>query len=137
AYAVEPELTKKEKRYRDFAERLDRLDHDFLSTRERIYANKKRAFELELERLDRGDHPEYLERVLLLEMARRSAVRHAELLRAHQEASARALYDREAAASAFDYDAEQQRLKARMLANLEDRRKRLRAERESFDINAD
>ncbi|KAJ3075067.1 hypothetical protein BCR33DRAFT_715095 [Rhizoclosmatium globosum] len=130
-----PQLSKKEKRHREFLDRIDLIGRDFSEAKERIYFEKLAAFKQELRDVQDGTHQEFAERVALLEFERNAAIKKAELFRNYQLECAMAMYQAEKEAYDQEYLAEKQGLREKILQQLEERRKKLKEDRENFDVS--
>ncbi|KAI8612009.1 Sds3-like-domain-containing protein [Chytriomyces sp. MP71] len=127
-------VTKKERRHREFVERVDLIGREFAEAKERIYFEKLAAFKQELRDVQDGTHHEFEERVAILEFERSAAIRRAELFRNYQIETANSMYQAEKEAYDQEYLAEKQGLRDKILAQLEERRKKLKEDRENFDM---
>ncbi|KAJ3114510.1 Sin3 histone deacetylase corepressor complex component SDS3 [Physocladia obscura] len=128
--------SKKEKRHREFVERVELIGRDFAENKERlIYFEKLAAFKQELRDVQDGTHQEFSERVALLEFERKAAIRKAELFRNYQLECANAMYQAEKEAYDQEYLLEKQGLREKILSQLEDRRKKLKEDRDYFDAS--
>ncbi|KAJ3138791.1 hypothetical protein HK100_012251 [Physocladia obscura] len=127
--------SKKEKRHREFVERVELIGRDFAENKERIYFEKLAAFKQELRDVQDGTHHEFGERVALLEFERKAAIRKAELFRNYQLECANAMYQAEKEAYDQEYLLEKQGLREKILSQLEDRRKKLKEDRDYFDAS--
>ncbi|KAJ3231885.1 hypothetical protein HDU81_003450 [Chytriomyces hyalinus] len=127
-------LSKKDKRTKDFTDRIDLIGREFQEGKERIYFEKLAAFKQELRDVQDGTHQEFEERVALLEFERKAAIKRAELLRNYQLECANSMYQAEKEAYDQEYLAEKQGLRDKILHQLEERRKKLKEDRENFDL---
>ncbi|KAJ3033825.1 hypothetical protein HDV00_005790 [Rhizophlyctis rosea] len=132
---LDQQLTKKEKRHKEFSERLDKLNRDFAENKERIFADKIAAFKQEVREVQQGVHPDFEEAMQRLERQRDQTIRQAELFRDYQLERVDILYHQEHQATITEYNNERQGLREKMLNALEDRKRKLREDRESFDLN--
>ncbi|KAJ3026382.1 UNVERIFIED_CONTAM: Sin3 histone deacetylase corepressor complex component SDS3 [Siphonaria sp. JEL0065] len=132
---LQPTLSKKDKRHREFLDRVDLIQRDFSEAKERIYFEKLDAIKQELRDIQDGVHQEFKERVALLEFERSASIRKAELYRNYQLECAIAIYQAEKEAYDQEYLTEKQGLREKILQHLEDRRKKLKEDRENFDIS--
>ncbi|KAJ3069750.1 Sin3 histone deacetylase corepressor complex component SDS3 [Podochytrium sp. JEL0797] len=128
-------LSKKDKRHREFLDRVDLIGRDFAETKERIYFEKLAAFKQELREVQDGTLPEFEQRVAQLEYDRQAAIAKAELFRNYQLECAVQMYKAEKEAYDLEYLNEKQGLRDKILQQLEERRKKLKEDRENFDIS--
>ncbi|KAJ3212213.1 hypothetical protein HDU82_003184 [Entophlyctis luteolus] len=138
-----PLPSKKEKRHREFMDRVELIGREFAESKERIYFEKLAAFKQELrdvqddQQQHAGTHQEFEERIALLEFERKAAIRKAELFRNYQLECANVIYQVEKEAYDQEYLAEKQGLREKILQQLEDRRKKLKEDRDNFDVTND
>ncbi|KAI9018404.1 Sds3-like protein [Hyaloraphidium curvatum] len=135
-FSAPVELSKKEKRRQDLLERLERLQRDFAENKEKIFLEKLAGFKREIKDLQDGSHPDFREKMKQLIEERDELIRQAELFRDYQLHCATVLYEAEKASAQEDYHNEKQGLKEKMLLDLENKRRKLREERENFDVMA-
>ncbi|KAJ3097488.1 hypothetical protein HDU97_004855 [Phlyctochytrium planicorne] len=126
-------LTKKEKRHKVFCERLEALSRDFLENKERIYFDKLAEIKQELKEILDGTHEEFEERVAILDIERQQAIHQAELYRDYQLECADKLYQMEKELCLQEFAG----LKDRILASLEDKKRKLKEDRDNFVITND
>ncbi|KAJ1553855.1 hypothetical protein HK096_006113 [Nowakowskiella sp. JEL0078] len=96
---------------------------------------KLAGFRKELREAQEGSHPEIEERLIVVKMEKEMAIRSAECFKEYQIQCANSLYETEMISSNEVYEQEKAALKDRMLAEIEERKKKLKEERENFDIN--
>ncbi|KAJ3298154.1 Breast cancer metastasis-suppressor 1-like protein, partial [Blyttiomyces sp. JEL0837] len=130
-------LTKKERRHKDYQEKVERVFREFAENKEAIYAEKLAALKKELREIQDGKHQEFEERVAVLEMERQAAIQKAKMFREYQLECASRLYKAELEHSNNEYLSERQILREKILAAIEEKRKKLREDRENFDVNTD
>ncbi|KAJ3220379.1 hypothetical protein HDU67_000046 [Dinochytrium kinnereticum] len=123
-------LTKKEKRHKVFCERLEALSRDFVDNKEKIYFEKLAQIRQELKEILEGTHEEYEERVAILESERQAAVRQAELYRDYQLECAERLFESERESCLQEFTG----LRDKILSNLDEKKRKLREDRENFII---
>ncbi|KAI9355108.1 Sds3-like-domain-containing protein [Zopfochytrium polystomum] len=133
----EQHLTKKQKRHREFYDRLDRFNRDFAEKKERVYVDKLTRFRREIAEIQQGTHQEFRDRVSLLEMERERAIMLARSFSEYQWDCASNAYRSEAEAAQQEYEAERRLLLEKVLSGIEERRKRLREDRESTDFSSE
>ncbi|KAJ3105737.1 hypothetical protein HDU96_008450 [Phlyctochytrium bullatum] len=126
-------LTKKEKRHKVFQERLEALKRDFMDNKEKIYQEKLSNIRQELKDILEGTHEEYKERIAILEMERLAAIHQAELYRDYQLDCADRLFQLEKEQCLQEFEG----LREKILARLEDRKRKLREDRENFALTND
>ncbi|KAI9349999.1 Sds3-like-domain-containing protein [Zopfochytrium polystomum] len=131
---MEVHLTKKEKRHREFSERLEKVGRDFADNRERVYLDKLAKFQDEIREIQEGVHVEFQDRLRELEIERDAAIAKARLFLEYRLSCARETFKLEKAGSDEEYEAEKTALFDRINAAIEDRRKRLKEDRENMDI---
>lgn len=84
-----------------------------------------------------GTHPEYEERLQQLIDKRKQTLEKARLYRDYRLECVEKMFDAETRQVEEDYLAEKQGLKEQMLADMDERRKKLKEDFESFDITSD
>ncbi|KAJ3285967.1 hypothetical protein HK104_009232 [Borealophlyctis nickersoniae] len=131
----EQQLTKKEKRHKEFNIRLEMLEREFAERREGIFNDKISLFKQEMREVQEGIHPDFEDSVNQLAAERDWAIKKAELFRNYQIECANHLYQIEHETSMREYMQEKQSLRERMISGLEERKRKLKDDRENFDIN--
>ncbi|KAJ1528288.1 hypothetical protein HK405_002537, partial [Cladochytrium tenue] len=104
ASAQLPALTKKEKRHREFLERLDRINRDFAERKDRIYHDKLGTYQKEIREIQDGTHPEFRDRLTALEAERNATVARAELFRQYQHDCAHRIFQAEKEAAEAEFN---------------------------------
>ncbi|RUP52403.1 Sds3-like-domain-containing protein, partial [Jimgerdemannia flammicorona] len=127
--------SKKDKRRREFTERMQRLNQEFMENKERIYTDKLKAFQSELRAIQDGTQPEFLERLADLEDTRDTMIDQKRLFRNFQLECAGNQYELETKQAEEEYMAEKQGLREKMLAGVEERRKKLKEDKDNLDIS--
>ncbi|KAL1915586.1 uncharacterized protein VTP21DRAFT_6710 [Calcarisporiella thermophila] len=134
--AREPE-SKRDRKRREVTERLSKMEQEFLENREIIYRDNIQAFQNEMRELEDGTHPEFLERLADLQASQNAMVQKAKLFRDYQVACARKQYETETTRAEEEYTMERQGLRERMLAAIEERRRKLKEDKDNIDISND
>ncbi|KAJ3026115.1 hypothetical protein HK097_006527, partial [Rhizophlyctis rosea] len=132
---LEQQLTKKEKRHKEFSERIEKLNRDFYVNKETIYQDRLSYFRQEIREVQNGTHPDFEESITKLEQQRDEIIRRAELFRDYQLERVERLYESERETTVREYTQERQGLREKMMAALEERKRKLKEDRDSFDIN--
>ncbi|KAJ3149113.1 hypothetical protein HDU86_007056 [Geranomyces michiganensis] len=132
---VEQPLTKKERKHREMMERLERLNRDFFHNKDRIFAEKIAEFKEGARQVLAGTHPEFQDVQRKLEDDRNRAIAHAELFRDYQMECAAFMYKHEHDMAIAEYKRDREAVKERMLSVLEDKKRKVRDDRENFDVS--
>ncbi|KAJ1836310.1 hypothetical protein LPJ63_000447 [Coemansia sp. RSA 2711] len=119
------------------AERLQQIDREAFETKERRYQQKAEEIQNEVAMILRGSHPTFIDGVSRLAAERDRTVASAEQNHKYLVAMYERTYkhDREQAEQA--YKSEKQAIFDKIAADLEERRKRLKEEKDSLDIGVD
>ncbi|KAJ3124756.1 hypothetical protein HK098_000903 [Nowakowskiella sp. JEL0407] len=129
------ELSKKEKRHMEFMLRLDDLQMEFLNKRERIYIQKLSQFRTDLLQLQSSTHPELLASLHLLSNISELALLSANLQKEYLLSSLSKNYEDELHDIESELKREKEAIKASLMADLNERKMRIKEEVESFDID--
>eukprot|EP00842_Homolaphlyctis_polyrhiza_P000168 jgi/Hompol1/1151/HPOL_004470-RA len=135
--APDVEVSRKEKRLREYVERLERLNRSFWEHRDELYQEKIELFRQEIRDIQKGVHPDYLESLAILEQESKATILQAQLFRDYEQECAQRVYQLEHETSIQEYTAEKEGLLEKMLGDLEDRKRKLKEERDSFDLGND
>ncbi|KAI9007211.1 Sds3-like-domain-containing protein [Gaertneriomyces semiglobifer] len=130
----EVQLTKKEKRHKEYMEKLQKLEREFRDQRTKIYADNLQAFQQDVEEILNGTHPEFECELRSYEYDREQALQHAELYRTYRMECAKVLHQLEAADALKEFEKDKGMLRDKMLAAIEQKKRKLREDRETFDI---
>ncbi|KAI8927180.1 Sds3-like-domain-containing protein [Entophlyctis helioformis] len=131
------DTAKKDRRQRELHENLNRLDRSFLEHKDEIFHEKINAFKSETREIQQGIHPEYLEAFSMLERERDLAIKQAELFRDYELECAQRIYQLEYEASLAEFNAERDGLREKMLQELDEKKRKLKDDRDSFDVSND
>ncbi|KAL2914869.1 histone deacetylase and transcriptional regulator [Polyrhizophydium stewartii] len=101
-----------------------------------IFQQKLESYRRELKEIRLGQHPDYLEALAQLERERDAAILKAELFREYELQCAQEIYDKEHEAALAEYMAEKEGLREKMLGDLEERKRKLKEDRDSFDVSS-
>jgi hypothetical protein len=116
-------------------ERLDKLNRDFVVSKEQIYNDKTEDIERDIHDILSGRHAEYLDHVQELEMTRDEEILKAEIIRDYQIQVAEALYRAEIEDCINDFEHEKDNLKQRIMQSIDDRKRKLKDDKDNFDIH--
>ncbi|KAJ1857757.1 hypothetical protein GGH12_001308 [Coemansia sp. RSA 1822] len=119
------------------AERLQQIDRDAVETRERRYQQKAEEIQSELTQILRGVHPAFADGVTRLVHERDRTILSAEESHAYLLAQHERTYRHEREQAEHAYTAERQAVFDKIAADIDERRKRLKDEKDSLDISAD
>ncbi|KAJ2714193.1 hypothetical protein H4R19_001856 [Coemansia spiralis] len=119
------------------AERLLQVDREALVTRERRYQQKGDEIQNELTMVLRGAHPVFVEGVARLATERDRTIESAEYNHQYLVALYERVYREEREQAEEEYLAEKQAIHNRIAADIEERRRRLREDKDGLDITAD
>ncbi|OZJ02893.1 hypothetical protein BZG36_03808 [Bifiguratus adelaidae] len=136
-FNVERVESKRERKHRDIADRMQRLDQEFMENRERLFIEKMHAIREEMRAVQEGTHPEFWERLMDIQQSQEDMIFSAQLFRDYQIERIETEYEQERAAAEDDYKAEKRGLRDKMIGDIEERRRRLKEEKDSHDLNID
>ncbi|KND02757.1 uncharacterized protein SPPG_01840 [Spizellomyces punctatus DAOM BR117] len=132
---LEHPLTKKERKHKEYQERLERLNRDFLHNKERIFQDKLGTFKQDIQTLSQGTHPEFTDILRVFDQDRQQAVDYAALFRDYQLDCANVIYRHEHDSTVLEYKKEKESLREKLLSNLEEKKRKLKEDRENFDMH--
>ncbi|KAJ2614536.1 hypothetical protein H4S08_001653 [Coemansia sp. RSA 1365] len=119
------------------AERLRQIDREAFETRERRYQEKAEELQSELTQILRGTHPTFAEAVKRLAVERDKALASAEQSHQYVVTLHERMYRQEHTQAEQSHQSEKQAIYERIAADIEERRRRLREEKDSVDISVD
>ncbi|KAJ2805583.1 hypothetical protein H4R20_002038 [Coemansia guatemalensis] len=119
------------------AERLRQIDREAFETRERRYQEKAEELQSELAQILRGTHPTFADAVKRLAVERDKALASAEQSHQYVVTLHERMYRQEHAQAEQAHQSEKQAIYERIAADIEERRRRLREEKDSVDISVD
>ncbi|KAJ2157556.1 hypothetical protein GGF46_004418 [Coemansia sp. RSA 552] len=119
------------------AERLVEVGRDTLETKERRYQQKGEEIQGELALVLRGAHPAFVEGVARLTENRDRALASAEENHQYLVALYERVYRQEREQAQQAYESEKQAVYDRIAADIDERRRRLKEEKDSLDISVD
>ncbi|KAJ1726053.1 hypothetical protein LPJ61_005451 [Coemansia biformis] len=119
------------------AERLLLIDREALVSRERRYQQKGDEIQNELTMVLRGTHPAFAEGVARLTAERDRTIASSEHSHQYLVSLYERAYRQEREQAEEAYEAEKQAIHDKIAADIEERRRRLREERDSLDITVD
>ncbi|KAF9407261.1 hypothetical protein BGZ94_002775 [Podila epigama] len=126
--------SKKEKRRRDFQERLLKLEAEFDENKHTIFAYQTAKYKEEMNAIMNGFHPEFHDLVEDFADIRDGAIEQARLYRDYQFECAQKAFELETELAEEDYMGEREGLREKMLAVIDGKRRALRDDKESLDI---
>ncbi|KAJ2780677.1 hypothetical protein H4R18_003318 [Coemansia javaensis] len=119
------------------AERLLQIDRDALLTRERRYQQKGDEIQGEITMILRGTHPVFADGVARLKAEHERTLVQAEEHHQYMLALYEQTYQQEREQAEEAYQAEKKAIHSKIAADIEERRRRLKEEKDSLDITSD
>ncbi|KAG0221009.1 Sds3-like-domain-containing protein [Mortierella sp. GBAus27b] len=135
--AVDVQDLRKEKRSRDFQERLLRLELDFEENKQRIYEYQMDRYKEEMDAILNGVHPDFHDQLEDLARIRDITIDNARLYREYQFECAQQACELETELAEEEYANERDGLREKMLGVIEAKRRALRDDKENLDITTD
>ncbi|KAF9114048.1 hypothetical protein BGX27_000247 [Mortierella sp. AM989] len=135
--AIDTQDTKKEKRARDFQERLLKLELEFEENKQTIFDYQMARYKEEMNAIMNGVHPDFHDQLEDLSEARDITIANARLYRDYQFECAQHAYELETELTEEEYMNEREGLREKMLAVIDSKRRALRDDKESLDITND
>ncbi|KAF9438118.1 hypothetical protein BGZ76_009649 [Entomortierella beljakovae] len=143
--AIETQDTRKEKRAREFQDRLLKLELEFEENKQTIYEYQMARYKEEMNaimnginiRNFHGVHPDFHDQLEDLAGARESTIANARLYRDYQFECAQHTYELETELAEEEYMTEREGLREKMLAVIDNKRRVLRDDKENLDITND
>ncbi|KAJ2044958.1 hypothetical protein GGI08_006950, partial [Coemansia sp. S2] len=118
-------------------ERLQQIDRETFENEERVYQQKADEIQNDISMILRGTHPAFVDGVARLASERERTLRSAAENHQYLVAMYERTYKQEREQAEQAYNAEKQTIYDRIAADIEDRRKRLKEEKDSLDITMD
>ncbi|KAF9196543.1 Breast cancer metastasis-suppressor 1 [Haplosporangium sp. Z 11] len=134
---VEVQENAKERRKREFQERLLKLELEFEENKQIIFAYQMARYKEEMDAILNGIHPDFHDQLEDLAQARDTAIANARLYRDYQFGCAQHAYELETELAEEEYMAEREGLREKMLAAIDNKRRALRDDKENLDITND
>ncbi|CAI2165496.1 1988_t:CDS:10 [Funneliformis geosporum] len=128
---------KKEKKRQEILDRIEKLQKEFINKKDEIFKDSIRQIDYDIRTMREGTHPEYEERLQQLIDKREQTLEKARFYRDYRLGCVERMFDAEKRQVEDDYMLEKQGLKEQMLADMDERRKKLKEDYESFDITSD
>ncbi|KAF8981161.1 hypothetical protein BGZ46_003174 [Entomortierella lignicola] len=135
--AIDTQDTRKEKRARDFQERLLRLELEFEENKQMIYDYQLERYKEEMDAIMNGIHPDFHDQLVDLSEARDITIANARYYRDYQFECAEHAYQLETELAEEEYMTEREGLREKMLAVIDSKRRALRDDKENLDITND
>ncbi|KAG0083654.1 hypothetical protein BGZ92_010574, partial [Podila epicladia] len=129
--------SKKEKRKREFQERLMKLETEFDDTKQTIFSYQMARYKEEMGAIMNGFHPDFHDQVEDFAESRNAAIESARLYRDYQFECAQKAYELETELAEEEYMGEREGLREKMLAVIDGKRRALREDKESLDITSE
>ncbi|KAI7898728.1 uncharacterized protein BX663DRAFT_564532 [Cokeromyces recurvatus] len=129
--------TKKHKRRKEMTALMEELNQDFLKKRERLYVEKLDSINQELKDIHRNKHALYLDGLRDLELMRQKMIHDSLLLREYQNQVTDNQFRLEIYQAEEEYTAETQEIRERLFNVLEEKRKKLKEDKDNCELNYD
>ncbi|KAH6589353.1 hypothetical protein BASA50_010098 [Batrachochytrium salamandrivorans] len=131
------EQIQKDMHHGEVDKRLQKLESYFSDNKNEIYEDKIDSFLRETKELRLGTHPDFMGELRILEEERDAALRAAELFRDYELECAQRIYQLEYDTSLAEYTTEKAGLGEKMLQELYEKKRKLKEERDGFDVSND
>ncbi|GJJ75866.1 hypothetical protein EMPS_08224 [Entomortierella parvispora] len=135
--AVEVQENKKDKRRREFQDRLQKLELEFEENKQTIFQYQMARYKEEMSAILNGVHPDFHDQLEDLAEAREITIANARLYRDYQFECAQQAYRLETELAEEEYMGEREGLREKMLAVIDSKRRVLREDKENLDITND
>ncbi|KAI1298621.1 hypothetical protein EDD11_006761 [Mortierella claussenii] len=135
--AIDTPDSKKEKRARDFQERLLKLELEFEDNKQTIFEYQMARYKEEMNAILNGVHPDFHDQLEDLAETRDTTIANARLYRDYQFECAQQAYELETELAEEEYMTEREGLREKMLAVIDSKRRALRDDKENLDITND
>ncbi|KAJ8322593.1 histone deacetylase and transcriptional regulator [Batrachochytrium dendrobatidis] len=123
--------------FHDVDEHLEKLDITFQAQKDEIYRSRLDKFAKETKELRMGIYPEYLDALKVLEQERDAALVEAALFRDYTIECAKKVHQLEHDTCLTEYVGEKSGLRESMLNQLNEKKRKLKEERDGFDVATD
>ncbi|KAL9557658.1 hypothetical protein MBANPS3_001272 [Mucor bainieri] len=128
---------KKIKRRKEMTGIMEDLNKDFLKKREKLYVEKMHAINQELKSAHQDAHPSYLDGLKDLEAMRRKTINDGVLFRKYQNEVTDNQFQLEIYQAEEEYTAEIQDIREKLFASLDEKRRKLKEEKDNCDLAYD
>ncbi|CAJ0868543.1 11406_t:CDS:2 [Entrophospora sp. SA101] len=121
----------------EILDKLKKLNNEFYFKKEEIYKENLDQIDLDIKAMREGIHPEYEEQLQQLIEKREQMLEKARLYRSYRLECVEKMFEAEIKQVEKDYTTEKQGLKEQMLADIDERKKKIKEEYEGFDVTSD
>ncbi|KAK4511932.1 uncharacterized protein ATC70_003931 [Mucor velutinosus] len=128
---------KKIKRRKEMTGIMEDLNKDFLKKREKLHVEKLQAINQELKSAHQDTHPSYLDGLKDLEAMRRKTINDGVLFRKYQNEVTDNQFQLEIYQAEEEYTAEIQDIREKLFASLDEKRRKLKEEKDNCDLAYD
>ncbi|KAL7308192.1 hypothetical protein PS15m_012078 [Mucor circinelloides] len=128
---------KKIKRRKEMTGIIEDLNKDFLKRKEKFYVEKLHAINQELKSAHQDTHPSYLDGLKDLEAIRRKTINDGVLFRKYQNEVTDNQFQLEIYQAEEEYTAEIQDIREKLFASLDEKRRKLKEEKDNCDLAYD
>ncbi|KAI8092466.1 Sds3-like-domain-containing protein [Halteromyces radiatus] len=128
---------KRVKRRKELNQRIEYLNNDFIQNKERIFSEKLLATQNEISQAHNNTHRQYKEGLILLESIRQKTIEDGRLLRDYQTQVTDKQFTLEIHRAEEEYLAEKHEVREKLFAVLEEKRRRLKEEKDNCDLAYD
>ncbi|KAI8342643.1 Sds3-like-domain-containing protein [Chlamydoabsidia padenii] len=125
------------KRRKEMNQRLDALNNDFIQSKERIFAEKLLVIQNEIGQIHSNTHPKYKEGLILLELTRQKTINDGQLVKEYQTKVSDHQFTLEIQLAEEEYKAERQQIREKLFAVLEEKRRKLKEDKDNCDLTYD
>jgi len=129
------ELGKKDKKYKLYIDKLEQLNNEFITNKEKLYEEKLNKYQEDLLKLQEGTHPEFLSEIDKLDKVRQEKIQFHDYIKDYQIHCTNLIYESEIKAAMDEYMQEIQGLREKMLENIENKKRKLKEESENDIIH--
>ncbi|KAI9496927.1 Sds3-like-domain-containing protein [Zychaea mexicana] len=129
--------SRKQKKRKEYSTRLDKINLDFMDNKDRIYADKSNAIQKEIKQVHNHTHTSYVEGVAELERVRTTTIKEGRLFQQYQEQVTDTQFKQEISHAEEEYMAEKQEMREKLFATLEEKRRKLKEEKDNCELAYD
>ncbi|ORX58829.1 hypothetical protein DM01DRAFT_1333451 [Hesseltinella vesiculosa] len=125
------------KRRKDLNQRVEFLNNEFLKHKERLFGEKLMMIQTEIDQALNDTHTKYQEGLLMLETIRQKSMTDSRMFRDYQKSVTDKQFLLEIRQAEEEYLTEKHEIREKLFAVLEDKRRKLKEDKDNYDLTFD
>lgn len=128
---------RKVKKRKEMTHKMERLNHDFIENKDRLYSDKLLSIENELKEAHNDIHTSYLDGLRDLELMRKKTIEDGLLFKEYQKQVTENQFRLEIYQAEEEYTAETHEIREKLFSLLEEKRRKLKEDKDNCDLTYD